>query len=140
MPAMAMSETVLQLNSTFSVTVFSVHPILTPKPLNMEQIATVVERVKATQGPILLMGDWNAVMSHSLAIQTHLLQIWEIEGIRHAFNPRNDSAYEYPITRPDSNSRIDHVFYRGLPDPISAEVMQDEVFSDHLGLKVVFPA
>jgi len=146
MSSMAMSETVVQLNSTFSVTVFSVHPILGPRSLNRAQISFFVQRAKLVQGPMIIMGDWNAAMDNWSANRGEvkdtwhdaLMQIWEIEGLRHAFNPSNDTSYEWPITRPSSRSRIDHVFYRGLPEPISAELMVDNFYSDHHALKMVW--
>eukprot|EP00747_Dinoflagellata_sp_TGD_P157819 gnl/TRDRNA2_/TRDRNA2_177772_c4_seq3.p1 gnl/TRDRNA2_/TRDRNA2_177772_c4~~gnl/TRDRNA2_/TRDRNA2_177772_c4_seq3.p1 ORF type:complete len:757 (-),score=56.54 gnl/TRDRNA2_/TRDRNA2_177772_c4_seq3:528-2798(-) len=142
LPSMAMSETVVRLNSTFSVTVLNVHPILTPPDTNKEQIRFVVERAKRTQGPLLIMGDFNAIAGPDPEEELHqpdsLMQIWEIEGIRHAFNPSNDTSYQYPITRPDTKSRIDHIFYRDLPEPILAEVLVDDYYSDHLALKVTW--
>ena len=64
-------------------------------------------------------------------------------GLRHTLNPFRDPAFEYPVTRPASGSKVDHIFYSPSTLDLAGDGEQGVVeasrgMSDHLALRQGF--
>ena len=64
-------------------------------------------------------------------------------GLRHTLNPFRDPAFEYPVTREASGSKVDHIFY----SPSTLNLAEDAKYgvvdasaglSDHFALRQGF--
>eukprot|EP01006_Ploeotia_vitrea_P043346 TRINITY_DN66720_c5_g1_i2.p1 TRINITY_DN66720_c5_g1~~TRINITY_DN66720_c5_g1_i2.p1 ORF type:complete len:170 (-),score=80.98 TRINITY_DN66720_c5_g1_i2:74-583(-) len=104
----------------------NVHPALTPRSYLKEQADQMAGWINefAGQQPVIVTGDFNNnVFSDNLA------SLRTVANLTDVFNLKRDPAFKYPGTRGDNS--IDHIFFRGFSQVVSAAVLPTDGMSDH---------
>ena len=108
------------------VTIVSVHLDFSRKSVRDQQIGVLVEELKDTKSPLIVMGDLNSRWDQK---RSHVQQLADKLGLA-AYEPQNDSLGTYKST---DGKRLDWILASGDLTFVRYEVLPD-IVSDHLAI------